>query len=46
MNVRINLGGLKDEAVKASLRDRLQKISSESESEFQRIDRIVQSKLG
>jgi glutamate formiminotransferase/formiminotetrahydrofolate cyclodeaminase len=46
MNVRINLGGLKDEAVKKDLRGRLQKISAESESEFQRIDRIVQSKLG
>jgi glutamate formiminotransferase/formiminotetrahydrofolate cyclodeaminase len=46
MNVRINLGGLKDETVKADLRDKLQKISAESESEFQRIDRIVQSKLG
>ena len=46
MNVRINLGTLKDESVKSALRERLQKIRDESESEFQRIDQIVQGKLG
>jgi glutamate formiminotransferase/formiminotetrahydrofolate cyclodeaminase len=46
MNVRINLGSLKDEAVKSALREKLDKISATSELEFQRIDRAVQSKLG
>lgn len=45
MNVRINLGSLKDEQAKSALRERLQKISAESESEFRRIDQVVQSKL-
>jgi formiminotetrahydrofolate cyclodeaminase len=46
MNVRINLGSLKDERVKAALQEKLQKISAESELEFQRINQVVQSKLG
>jgi glutamate formiminotransferase/formiminotetrahydrofolate cyclodeaminase len=46
MNVRINLGGLKDEAVASSLREKLQRISAESETAFKRIHAIVESKLG
>ena len=46
MNVRINLGSLKDETVKSALREKLQKVSGESDSEFQRINKIVQGKLG
>jgi glutamate formiminotransferase/formiminotetrahydrofolate cyclodeaminase len=46
MNVRINLGGLKDESVKASLREKMQRIADASESEFKRIHAIVESKLG
>ncbi len=46
MNVRINLGSLKDEKTKASLSDSYQKITAESEAEFQRINQIVQGKLG
>jgi glutamate formiminotransferase/formiminotetrahydrofolate cyclodeaminase len=46
MNVRINLGSLKDANVKSVLQEKLQKIRDESESEFARIDQVVQSKLG
>ena len=46
MNVRINLAGLKDEKLKSSLQDKVQKISAESKSEFKKISQIVESKLG
>jgi glutamate formiminotransferase/formiminotetrahydrofolate cyclodeaminase len=46
MNVRINLGGLKDESLKASLREKMQRIADASDSEFKRIHAIVESKLG
>ena len=46
MNVRINLMSLNDENVKSALQDKLQRISSESESEFRRIDQVIQRKLG
>jgi len=46
MNVRINLGGLKDEAAASSLREKMRRISGESEAEFKRLHAIVESKLG
>ena len=46
MNVRINLAGLKDESLKTSLREKMQKIAGNSETEFKRIHAIVESKLG
>ena len=46
MNVRINLAGLKDEAVKASLQEKMCRIAGESEAEFKRVHGIVESKLG
>jgi glutamate formiminotransferase/formiminotetrahydrofolate cyclodeaminase len=46
MNVRINLAGLKDEKVKAGLREKLQKITAESQSEFEKTSQVVESKLG
>jgi glutamate formiminotransferase/formiminotetrahydrofolate cyclodeaminase len=46
MNVRINLSGLKDENVRADLREKLQKLTAESESEFRKIHEMVESKLG
>jgi glutamate formiminotransferase/formiminotetrahydrofolate cyclodeaminase len=46
MNVRINLGGLKDEGLTSSLREKMQRISGESEAEFKRLHAIVESKLG
>jgi glutamate formiminotransferase/formiminotetrahydrofolate cyclodeaminase len=46
MNVRINLSGLKDEKVKADLQEKIRKVTGESESEFQRIHQMVESKIG
>jgi glutamate formiminotransferase/formiminotetrahydrofolate cyclodeaminase len=46
MNVRINLSGLKDERVRSSLREKMERISGESETEFKRLHAIVESKLG
>ncbi len=45
MNVRINLGSLKDEKVKSVFREKLQRFSAESDSEFRLIDQVVQRKL-
>ena len=46
MNVRINLAGIKDEKLKSSLQERVQKISAQSESQFKTTRQIVESKLG
>lgn len=46
MNVRINLASLKDEKAKGILLEKVQQLSKQSESEFRRIDQVVQSKLG
>src|SRR3989440_603382 len=46
MNVRINLAGLKDQKFSTSLRERMQRLAGESESEFKRVHAIVESKLG
>jgi glutamate formiminotransferase/formiminotetrahydrofolate cyclodeaminase len=46
MNVRINLAGLKDEKLKSSLQEKVQRISAESDSEFKKIGQIVESKIG
>jgi len=46
MNVRINLGGLKDEAVRSSLREKMKQVMDASEAEFTRVRAIVESKLG
>lgn len=46
MNVRINLGGLKDKSVSSSLREKMERIASESETEFKRLHAIVEGKLG
>jgi glutamate formiminotransferase/formiminotetrahydrofolate cyclodeaminase len=45
MNVRINLAGLKDEKLKSSLQEKVRKIRAESDSEFKKIDQIVESKM-
>jgi len=45
LNVQINLAGLKDEKVKSTLREKVRRINAESESDFKRIDRIVESKM-
>ncbi len=46
MNVRINLAGLKDEKASGALRKKLQEIRAESDSRFNEINQIVESKLG
>ena len=46
LNVRINLAGLKDEKAKSSLQGKVQKITAEFESEFTKINQIVESKIG
>jgi glutamate formiminotransferase / formiminotetrahydrofolate cyclodeaminase len=45
MNVRINLAGLKDQQLSASLREKMQRLASESESEFKRLRAIIEAKL-
>ena len=46
LNVRINLAGLKDEKLKASLQEKVQRITAESDSEFKKIEQIVETKVG
>ena len=45
MNVRINLAGLKDEKLKSAFHEKVRRITAESESEFKKIDQIVESKM-
>jgi glutamate formiminotransferase/formiminotetrahydrofolate cyclodeaminase len=45
LNVRINLGQLKDAKFKSTLQGQVRKIQADSESQFKKIDQIVQSKL-
>ena len=46
LNVRINLGQLKDEKFKSALMEKVRQIRAESESRFKEINRMVESKLG
>src|SRR5256714_1611861 len=45
LNVRINLAQLKDEKFKAELSNKVDKLKADSESNFKKIDQIVQSKI-
>lgn len=45
LNVRINLKGLKDEKVKSDLQEKVSKLREKSESEFKKIDQIVEGKM-
>src|SRR5438874_7919021 len=45
LNVRINLGQLKDEEFKSDLQEKLRKISADSEAQFKAIIQVVESKL-
>src|SRR6266481_3850081 len=45
MNVRINLGQLKDEKFKSARRQKVQEICVDSEAQFKRINEVVESKL-
>jgi formiminotetrahydrofolate cyclodeaminase len=44
--VRINLGQLKDEKFKSALVEKVRKISADSDAQFQKINQVVESKLG
>jgi glutamate formiminotransferase/formiminotetrahydrofolate cyclodeaminase len=46
LNVRINLGQLKDEKFKAALLEKVRKTSADSERKFKKINQTVESKLG
>ena len=46
INVRINLGQLKDEKSKIHLQKRVQSVSADSEARFKKINEIVENKLG
>ena len=45
LNVRINIAGLKDEKLRSSLKEKVQKITTESDSEFKRVNQVVESKM-
>jgi len=45
LNVRINLGQLKDERFKSELSKKVEKLKADSESQFKKIDQIAQSKI-
>jgi len=46
LNVRINLGQLKDEKFKSALMEKVRQIRADSESRFKEVNRMVESKLG
>lgn len=46
LNVRINLGQLKDEKVKSDLSKRVEELRADSESRFKQISGIVEGKIG
>jgi formiminotetrahydrofolate cyclodeaminase len=45
LNVRINLGQLKNEKFKSALSDKVQKISADSDAQSKNINQIVEGKL-
>src|SRR3989449_10558724 len=46
LNVRINLGQLKDEKFRTGLQDKVRKVSANSEAQFKTIIQVVEGKLG
>ena len=46
LNVKINLGQLKDEKSNSALLKKVHQISADSEARFKEIDQIVETKLG
>jgi glutamate formiminotransferase/formiminotetrahydrofolate cyclodeaminase len=46
LNVRINLGQLKDEKFKSTLVEKVRKIGADSDAQFKKINQTVESKLG
>src|SRR2546430_3929847 len=45
LNVRINLGQLKDEKFKSALQEKVRKVRAESEMQFEKINQVVESNL-
>jgi glutamate formiminotransferase/formiminotetrahydrofolate cyclodeaminase len=45
LNVRINLGQLKDEKFKSTLEEKVRQIKADSETQFKKIQQVVESKL-
>jgi glutamate formiminotransferase/formiminotetrahydrofolate cyclodeaminase len=45
LNVRINLGQLKDEKFKSALLEKVRQIKADSETQFKKIQQVVESKL-
>ena len=45
LNVRINLGSLKDENVKNALRKKVQEVGTQSDDQFKKIYQVVEKKL-
>ncbi len=45
LNVRINLGQLKDEKFKSALEEKVRRIKADSETQFKKIQQVVESKL-
>src|SRR5213592_1092694 len=46
LNVRINIGQLKDEKFKSALLEKVRKTGADSERKFKKINQVVESKLG
>ncbi len=46
MNVRINLSGLKDEALRSSMNAKVREVRAQSNEQFEKSTQIVESKLG
>ena len=45
MNVRINLSGLKDEKLKSTLQEKMERLVAESEARFKSVRELVEKKL-
>jgi len=46
LNVRINLSQLKDEKFKSAVHEKVRKVQSDSNAQFEKIRQVVESKLG
>jgi glutamate formiminotransferase/formiminotetrahydrofolate cyclodeaminase len=46
LNVRINLGQLKDEKFKSALVEKVRKIAADSDAQFKKTNQVVESKVG
>jgi glutamate formiminotransferase/formiminotetrahydrofolate cyclodeaminase len=46
LNVRINLGQLKDEKIKSELSKKVEQLKADSEANFKKVSQVVESKIG